>query len=37
MGTSETRITKKAKDKWSICLQKEAMLDIPLGVIKLLV
>lgn len=37
MGTSETRITKKAKDKWSICLHKEAMLDIPLEVIKLLV
>lgn len=37
MGTSKTRITKKAKDEWSICLQQEAMLDIPLKDIKLLV
>lgn len=36
MGMSETGITTKAKDEWSIYLQQEAMLDVPLRDIKLL-
>lgn len=31
---SKTGITTKAKDEWSIYLQQEAMLDVPLRDIK---